>query len=404
MRQWLEAGYFKGDLPISQQPSGPFHPLSAIFPDLHMAFKVVPVDNSAQAAKEEADRLAAERRALEEEQWKKERAEEERRIAEAREAAERQRLEAERRAAAAQAEAAALALQEQAAKASNAGNESSNQLKIMLGLSGAPTAAPPVEPDVATSSAPPTKKQPAEKAAPKPNKKAQGKQSEEQPAAVVRAASPAKPAAAAWGGAANQKPKKSISEIQQEEARQAAIEAAQSGGAPRQPSSGWANVAAGTQGWSSGVVTKSAAPGPTVLGAGLRPSQTGRAVSGGVQNQSPLNRASPLTQQQRSASNASGSTPAEEFGATLSPTLEKWCKEQMEKLTGSDDLTLIGFCMTLNDANEIRQYLQAYLGNGPKVNAFATDFINKRGLGNKQEEWETPGSAKKGRKKKPGTR
>lgn len=407
MRQWLEAGYFKGDLPISQQPSGPFHPLSAIFPDLHMAFKVIPVDNSAQAAKEEADRIAAERRALEEEQWKKERAEEERRIAEAREAAERQRLEAERRAAAAQAEAAALAMQEQASKSSNGGNESSTQLKIMLGLSGAQAATSAVEADVGTSSAATTKKQAAEKTAPKTNKKAQGKQYEDQPAAVVRASSPAKPtAAAAWGGAANQKPKKSISEIQQEEARQAAMEAAQSGGAPRQPSSGWANVAAGTQGWSSGIVPRSAGPGPAVLGAGagLRPAQAGRAVSGGVQNTSTLNRASPLSQQQRSSSNASGSTPAEEFGATLSPAMEKWCKEQMEKVTGSDDLTLIGFCMTLNDANEIRQYLQAYLGNGPKVNSFATDFINKRGLGHRQEEWETPGSAKKGRKKKPGTR
>jgi len=405
MRQWLEAGYFKGDLPISQQPSGPFHPLSAIFPDLHMAFKVIPVDNNAQVAKDEAERIAAERRALEEEQWKKERAEEERRMAEAREAAERQRLEAERRAAAAQAESAALAMQEQAAKSSNGGNESSTQLKIMLGLSGGQTATSAVEAEIGASSAPTTTKQAADKTVPKTNKKSQGKQYEDQPVAVVRAPSPAKPTAAAWGGAANQKPKKSISEIQQEEARQAAIEAAQSGGVPRQPSSGWANVAAGTQGWSSGIVTKSAAPGPAVLGgAGLRPAQAGRAVSGGPPNPSSINRASPLSQQQRSNSNASGSTPAEEFGATLSPTLEKWCKEQMEKLTGSDDLTLIGFCMTLNDANEIRQYLQAYLGNGPKVNAFATDFINKRGLGNKQEEWETPGSAKKGRKKKPGTR
>ena len=76
----------------------------------------------------------------------------------------------------------------------------------------------------------------------------------------------------------------------------------------------------------------------------------------------------------------------------------------MENLTGSDDLTLIGFCMTLNDANEIRQYLQAYLGNGAKVNSFATDFINKRGLGNEPEEWETPGATKKGRKKKTGAR
>ena len=84
----------------------------------------------------------------------------------------------------------------------------------------------------------------------------------------------------------------------------------------------------------------------------------------------------------------------------MSPALEKWCKGQMQKINGSDDLTLVAFCMTLNDANEIRQYLTTYLGASGPVNSFAAEFINKRGLGSKQEEWETPGSAKKGRKKK----
>jgi hypothetical protein len=84
----------------------------------------------------------------------------------------------------------------------------------------------------------------------------------------------------------------------------------------------------------------------------------------------------------------------------MSPALEQWCKEEMQQINGSDDLTLVAFCMTLDDANEIRQYLTTYLGSTSQVNNFATEFINKRGLGNKQEEWETPGSAKKGRKKK----
>ena len=88
----------------------------------------------------------------------------------------------------------------------------------------------------------------------------------------------------------------------------------------------------------------------------------------------------------------------------MSPVMEKWCKEQMQNINGSDDLTLVAFCMTLTDANEIRQYLTTYLGSTAQVNNFATEFINKRGLGSKQEEWETPGSAKKGRKKKSGGR
>ena len=39
MRQWLEAGYFKGDLPISQNPQGPFLSLSSLFPDVSVAFR-----------------------------------------------------------------------------------------------------------------------------------------------------------------------------------------------------------------------------------------------------------------------------------------------------------------------------------------------------------------------------
>ena len=53
MRQWLEAGYFKGDLPISQNPKGSFQPLSSLFPDLTIAFK------AAVPSEEEMARVAA---------------------------------------------------------------------------------------------------------------------------------------------------------------------------------------------------------------------------------------------------------------------------------------------------------------------------------------------------------
>jgi hypothetical protein len=394
MRQWLEAGYFKGDLPISQQSSGPFVRLSGLFPDLNHAFQAV----QANAAAEEA-----ERKALEEEMRQREIADEERWAAAV---AEQEKAEAERLAA--EAEAAATAKDE--ATDSNGGNESSTQLKMMLGLSDAQSAADESGEvvDNAVPSAPAPKKQAADKKAAKASKKSQSKPTTEAqaPTPASKVPAPAKPAATAWGGAASAKPKKSMSEIQQEEARKAALLSAQGGGgAPSsQPSSGWANVAAGSQGWSSGVVKKTVAPAPNAVAANLRPSQTTRNSNSTQPSSAPVNKAPPLSQQLRSSSTASASTPAEEFGATLSPALEKWCKEEMEKLTGSDDLTLIGFCMTLTDANEVRQYLQAYLGNGVKVSSFATEFINKRGLGNEQQEWETPGSAKKGRKKKTGAR
>jgi hypothetical protein len=32
---------------------------------------------------------------------------------------------------------------------------------------------------------------------------------------------------------------------------------------------------------------------------------------------------------------------ADEFGAGVPPTLERWCKDQMMKLNGSEDLTLV---------------------------------------------------------------
>ena len=101
----------------------------------------------------------------------------------------------------------------------------------------------------------------------------------------------------------------------------------------------------------------------------------------------------------------SAADAADAFGAKMSPELERWCKEQMARLNGTDDLTLVGFCMTLNDAEEIRQYLTAYLGSTPQVNSFATEFLQRKGgLQGKQEEWESTVPVKKGRKKKAGAR
>ena len=61
--------------------------------------------------------------------------------------------------------------------------------------------------------------------------------------------------------------------------------------------------------------------------------------------------------------------------------------------------------MTLSDPVEIRQYLTAYLGSSSQVGNFATEFINRKGGGKpKQEEWESAGNTKKGRKKKASTK
>lgn len=112
-----------------------------------------------------------------------------------------------------------------------------------------------------------------------------------------------------------------------------------------------------------------------------------------------------MAAQQAKSAAASKKAAVDNFGANgrMTPTLESWCKEQMQKLNNSDDLTLVQFCMTLTDKDEIRQYLTAYLGSTPQVNNFATEFIKKKGGDNdRNEEWESAGGKKGGRKKKGG--
>jgi len=403
MRQWLEAGYFKGDLPISQLPKGPFHQLSNWFPDLSTAFmaKVAGVQDENNSAIEEQQRKDAETA----------------------ENAERLRLAEEERA---QKKAKAIALAEAAAKREaeeeavaqaralehkkiseiqvpvNGGNQSSTQLKMMLGLSsGDQSVSENKIPDFADGTKLTKKvnakssKNTAKKATQRSVDKPQSAPQPEEKAPSVELDSmstpiPVAPATSAWGGIANNKPTKSMSEIQQEEARAAAELAAKRGNMPQPSSSGWANIAAArSTGWSTGATRSSSVQNAAPV-TSVRPGQAP------TKHQTKK----PNTIQHARSAPVSSSTPAEEFGATMSLVLEKWCKEEMQQINGSNDLTLVAFCMTLNDASEIRQYLTTYLGSTSQVNSFATEFINKRGLGSKQEEWETPGSAKKGRKKK----
>ncbi|CAJ1955860.1 unnamed protein product [Cylindrotheca closterium] len=377
MRQWLEAGYFKGDLPISQNPQGPFLPLSTLFPDLSVAFRaaVQEVENigvmlaeSKTAIAEISDDIQPDLSNGGSDQPLLIDGQRDRGMIKS-------------------------AKSDGEEEPQNAGNQSSTQLKMILGLS---TDTPPVENTNETE--PPEPENPVETQTrslgihqTKGSKKAESVKAETK--AEDTSPENHKQPSTAWGGATTANPKKSMSEIQQEEAR--AVAMMERNSAPRQQSSGWANVAAsGKSGWSSGTLKQSTPP--TGMG------QNGRQVQGRekLHNQPGNERKVTHGSQKQGFDSAQSSTPAEEFGTTMSPGLETWCKEQMQKINGGDDLTLVAFCMTLDDANEIRQYLTTYLGSTSQVNNFATEFINRRGLGMKQEEWETPGSAKKGRKKK----
>lgn len=377
MRQWLEAGYFKGDLPISQQTTGPFHQLSGLFPDLSVAFMAKP-DNAEQDARMKAERDDLERQEAENSQAEARARDQADRERQAMEAADRERkamevAERERRSK----EKAGAAKK---AESENNGNESSTQLKLMLGLSSQDAAA---QADAPVPS----------KASEKRTKSGKQRSSKEQQSAVEPAAKNAPPA---WGGASQPSTKKSMSEIQKEEARAAAVNATNQKGS-RSSSSGWANVAAargGSTAWSgaaatqtpAAVVTKAPAAAPT-----------------GIQSRSKAKVAAAVMPATAATQQRANSSVAEEFGAKMSPALEKWCKDEMKKLNGTDDITLASFCMSLKDPEEIRQYFTAYLGSTPPVNKFATEFISKKGGGkSQQEEWETTATAKKGRKKKAG--
>jgi len=413
MRQWLEAGYFKGDLPISQDPNGRFRPLSQIFTDLTMAFQT-PASSSreeeakaAAAAEEEKQRAAA---------LKAEEA--------ARAAAEQARLEAEAAAAAANAEAerrqqereaAAAAAEAEAAAASAAQeqNQSSAQLKMLLGLSGEPVVVetdrtvPVAEEEVQEPS--PSEQSPEPKQTDKRQSKQSSKKSKQKAQAPATEETVAEPDSSksspvstpAWGGATSSaRPvmRKSMSEIQQEEARNAAILAMKKESVPRSSTGGWANVAAkggGSTGWQGGAVK----PTPTAI-------VTNPARMQQQQQQKKQLAATPAGARQQAAVAAASArqsnvTPADEFGAEgrMSPALETWCKEQMRRLNGTEDLTLVSFCMTLNDSEEIKQYLMAYLGSSAQVNSFATEFVNRKLGKPQQDEWESA-NPKKARKKK----
>ena len=55
-------------------------------------------------------------------------------------------------------------------------------------------------------------------------------------------------------------------------------------------------------------------------------------------------------------------------GPSMSNEFKMWCSAQMQSLTGSEDLTLIEFLMSLSSAADIKEYVAQYLG--PKVPPF----------------------------------
>jgi len=443
MRQWLEAGYFKGDLPISQNPEGSFRPLSSLFPDLTIAFKPAAPSEVEQAritteaevmmeAKAQAD-------AIQElaEKAEAEKAEIEKAKADAKETAEKDRIAKE----------ASVVVEIKAQEVESmiddtqqniqtvghhnavTNKKQSDQLKMLLGLDrsaendnptdiishkGVVVSGPPpfrgkeiqqvVKPVPKTITDPQPQTNPAKT---KPSKKVATVVSPQPEKGSLSIPTPIPAPTPAWGGAGAGKisgRKKSMSEIQREEAKIAAEVAKQRGALTQTnpivggSSGGWANIAAsgGTSAWSGNTVI----PSPVPVSTSISALPSAGSAGAGFQQARSRQQIAANTVQQQALNRSSTQKTMDEFGVNgkMSPMLESWCKEQMKKLNGTDDMTLVAFCMTLSDPIEIKQYITAYLGSTPQVNNFASEFINRKSGNPRQEQWET--TAKKGRKKK----
>ena len=63
---------------------------------------------------------------------------------------------------------------------------------------------------------------------------------------------------------------------------------------------------------------------------------------------------------------------------SLSPDFTVWCQDQMRKLTGSDDITLCEFLMTVDSNSEVADYVAAYLGTAPGAATFSAEFLKRK--------------------------
>jgi len=197
-----------------------------------------------------------------------------------------------------------------------------------------------------------------------------------------------------WGSRTTPAP--SLSEIMQQESLQTGGEIDQ--GFKVSNSSSWAAKAlGGTGGTSSSIRPSVPPPAPKAI-----LTKSSNAISSAT---APVPTPVPMVWKQevpvpenRSESMAIGPTPAaasaarpspkgekqtsskkDDFGGKgMSPEMAQWCSSQLKKINGSEDLTLMQWCMTLQSATEIREYLAAYLGSTPQVSQFATEYIKRK--------------------------
>lgn len=77
---------------------------------------------------------------------------------------------------------------------------------------------------------------------------------------------------------------------------------------------------------------------------------------------------SPKSSSSASDSRTAFSQSKSDFGGKqMSKEMSDWCTAQLKKINGSNDLTLLQFCMALKSPVDIREYFSQYLGSSPQV-------------------------------------
>ncbi len=75
---------------------------------------------------------------------------------------------------------------------------------------------------------------------------------------------------------------------------------------------------------------------------------------------------------------------------TTSRTFEDWCASQIQNIAGRDvnhdDASLVQFCMTINDPEEVWENFKDHFGTTRAVTQFAADFFQRRKGGSTKEE------------------
>ncbi|GAB4819102.1 hypothetical protein N2152v2_006148 [Parachlorella kessleri] len=72
------------------------------------------------------------------------------------------------------------------------------------------------------------------------------------------------------------------------------------------------------------------------------------------------------------------SAPGPAGSVALTGPFREWCTQQMRTLSGSDDVTLCEFLLTVEANSEVAEYITMYLGASPAASRFSAEFMKRK--------------------------